>query len=93
MNQLKLLNHNMLEKDVTYENVQARIRTMYLMNLANLEKGIVLGTGDMSEIALGWSTFNGDHMSMYNLNSGLPKTTIKALVKYFITIYPKVKMN
>ena len=91
MNQLKLLNHNMLEKDVTYENVQARIRTMYLMNLANLEKGIVLGTGDMSEIALGWSTFNGDHMSMYNLNSGLPKTTIKALVKYFITIYPKVK--
>ena len=61
------------------------------MNLANLEKGIVLGTGDMSEIALGWSTFNGDHMSMYSLNSGLPKTTIKALVKYFISVYPQVK--
>ena len=91
VNHLKLLNHNMIEKDVTYENVQARMRTMYLMNLANLEKGIVLGTGDMSEIALGWSTFNGDHMSMYSLNSGLPKTTIKALVKYFISVYPQVK--
>lgn len=90
-NHLKMLEHDLQNKDVTYENVQARIRTMYLMNLANKEKGIVLGTGDMSEIALGWSTFNGDHMSMYSLNSGLPKTTIKALVKHFATLYPQIK--
>lgn len=88
---LKLLGKDTSDKNVTYENVQARIRTMYLMNLANEVGGIVLGTGDMSEIALGWSTFNGDHMSMYSLNSGLPKTTIKALVKYYINIFPEVK--
>lgn len=89
--QLKLLKHNHLEKDVTYENVQARIRTMYLMNVANLEKAIVLGTGDLSEIALGWSTFNADQMSMYNMNANLPKTVVKALVKYYINIYPNIK--
>lgn len=89
--QLRMLNHDLETKDVTYENVQARIRTMLLMNTANTEGGIVLGTGDMSEIALGWSTFNADQMSMYNLNAGLPKTTVKALVKYFISIYPELK--
>lgn len=89
--QLKLLGHSAIEKDVTYENVQARLRTMYLMNVANLENAIVLGTSDLSEIALGWSTFNGDQMSMYNLNSNLPKTTVKALVKYYINVYPNIK--
>ncbi len=77
------------KKDVTYENIQARYRTLILMNIANKENAIVCGTGDMSEIALGWSTFNGDQMSMYNLNGGLPKTTIRELVSYFKTIYPK----
>lgn len=91
--QLKMLEHELEVKDVTYENVQARIRTMYLMNIANKEKAIVLGTGDMSEIALGWSTFNADQMSMYNLNSGLPKTTVKALVKYYINVYPEIKVE
>lgn len=76
------------EKDVTYENIQARYRTLVLMNIANKENGIVCGTGDMSEIALGWSTFNGDQMSMYNINGGLPKTTIRELVEYFKKIYP-----
>lgn len=88
---LRLLGKDTNDKNVTYENVQARIRTMYLMNLANEVGGIVLGTGDMSEIALGWSTFSGDHISMYSLNSGLPKTTIKALVKYYINIFPDLK--
>lgn len=72
-------------KDVTFENIQARYRTLVLMNIANKENAIVCGTSDMSEIALGWSTFNGDQMSMYNLNGGLPKTTIKELVGYFKT--------
>ena len=89
--QLKTLGHSLLEKDVTYENVQARLRTTYLMNIANLEKAIVLGTGDLSEIALGWSTFNGDQMAMYNLNANLPKTAVKALVKHFSQIYPNIK--
>lgn len=69
--------------DVSYENVQARARTSILMNLANKEGGIVIGTGDLSEIALGWCTYNGDHMSMYSLNSGIPKTLISYLVEYF----------
>ena len=68
---------------MTYENVQARARTSILMNLANKEGGIVIGTGDLSEIALGWCTYNGDHMSMYSLNSGIPKTLISYLVEYF----------
>ena len=68
--------------DVTYENAQARERTQVLMDVANMNNGLVLGTGDLSEIALGWSTYNGDHMSMYNVNSSLPKTLIKSLVRY-----------
>ena len=69
-------------KDLTYENAQARIRTLNLMDLANKYQGFVLGTGDLSEIALGWMTFNGDQMSMYAINSGLTKTYIKALISY-----------
>lgn len=66
--------------DVTYENVQARERTQILMDVANREGGIVIGTGDLSEIALGWSTYNGDHMSMYAVNAGVPKTLIRYLI-------------
>ena len=66
--------------DVTYENVQARYRTMVLMNKANQLRALVLGTGDLSEIALGWNTFNGDHMSHYNVNAGVPKTLVRYLV-------------
>ena len=91
LNHLKMLGHDLETKDVTFENAQARIRTLVLMNTANKEGGIVLGTGDMSEIALGWSTFGGDQLSMFNLNSGLPKTTIKKLVEYYEKIVPEVK--
>ena len=68
--------------DVTYENVQARERTQVLMDIANEEKGIVAGTGDLSEIALGWSTYNGDHMSMYGINCGVPKTLVRYLIQW-----------
>lgn len=69
--------------DATYENSQARQRTMLLMNLANKNNGIVIGTGDMSELALGWATYNGDHMSMYGVNASVPKTLVRHLVKYY----------
>jgi NAD+ synthase (glutamine-hydrolysing) len=68
--------------DVTYENVQARERTQILMDLANKEKGLLIGTGDLSELALGWCTYNGDHMSMYSVNPSIPKTLVRYLVKY-----------
>lgn len=68
--------------DVTYENVQARERTQILMDIANKEGGLLVGTGDLSEIALGWSTYNGDHMSMYAVNCGVPKTLIRYLVNW-----------
>ena len=69
--------------DVTYENGQARERTQVLMDIANQEGGLVVGTGDMSELALGWATYNGDHMSMYGVNAGVPKTLVRHLVRYF----------
>lgn len=68
--------------DVTYENGQARERTQVLMDLANQKGGIVIGTGDLSELALGWATYNGDHMSMYGINAGIPKTLVSHLVRY-----------
>ena len=68
--------------DVTYENSQARERTQILMDVANKENAIVIGTGDLSELALGWATYNGDHMSMYGVNAGVPKTLIRYLVSY-----------
>ena len=74
------VNHNY---DITYENAQARERTKVLMDYANKVNGIVIGTGDLSEIALGWSTYNGDHMSMYAVNSSIPKTLIKGMFNYF----------
>ena len=69
--------------DVTYENAQARERTQILMDIANKEGGMVIGTGDMSELALGWATYNGDHMSMYGVNSSVPKTLVRHLVRYY----------
>ncbi len=68
--------------DVTYENSQARERTQILMDIANMVNGLVIGTGDMSELALGWATFNGDHMSMYGVNAGVPKTLVRHLVQH-----------
>lgn len=68
--------------DITYENVQARERTQILMDVANKENALVIGTGDLSELALGWCTYNGDHMSMYSLNSSIPKTLVKYLVQF-----------
>lgn len=70
-------------QDVTYENSQARERTQLLMDLANRTGGIVIGTGDLSELALGWATYNGDHMSMYAVNASVPKTLVRYLVQYF----------
>ena len=78
----KDIGHNKLITDVTFENSQARERTQVLMDLSNKFGGIVLGTGDMSELALGWATYNGDHMSMYAVNSSIPKTLVKELVRY-----------
>ncbi|MBR6282118.1 MAG: NAD(+) synthase [Lachnospiraceae bacterium] len=69
--------------DVTYENSQARERTQILMDIANKEGGLVIGTGDLSELALGWATYNGDHMSMYGVNASIPKTLVRHLVRYY----------
>ena len=71
------IGHDGKTPDVTYENAQARMRTMILMDKANMVGGIVIGTGDLSEIALGWSTYNGDHMSMFAVNNGVPKTVVR----------------
>lgn len=74
------------DRSVTYENTQARERTQILMDIANKEGGLVIGTGDLSELALGWCTYNGDHMSMYAVNTSIPKTLVRYLVKYFADI-------
>ena len=76
------IGHNITVHDATYENSQARERTQILMDLANKLNGLVVGTGDLSELALGWATYNGDHMSMYGVNGGVPKTLIQYLVRY-----------
>lgn len=78
----KDIGHNPSVHDVTYENVQARERTQILMNIANKEGGLLIGTGDLSELALGWCTYNGDHMSMYSVNTSIPKTLVRYLVEY-----------
>lgn len=77
------LGHDESLHDVTYENCQARERTQVLMDYANKTNGIVIGTGDLSELALGWCTYNGDHMSMYGVNSSIPKTLVRYLVQWF----------
>ena len=77
------IGHNPEDHSVTYENAQARERTQVLMDIANQTKGLVIGTGDMSELALGWATYNGDHMSMYGVNASVPKTLVRHLVHYY----------
>lgn len=77
------IGHDPDQHDVTYENSQARERTQILMDLANRFGGLVIGTGDMSELALGWATYNGDHMSMYGVNASVPKTLVRHLVRYY----------
>ena len=81
------IGHDPAVRDVTYENAQARERTQVLMDIANDEGGMVVGTGDLSELALGWATYNGDHMSMYAVNGGLPKTLIRHVVQYAADLY------
>lgn len=76
------IEHDVNIHDTTYENTQARERTQILMDIANKENGLVVGTGDLSELALGWATYNGDHMSMYAVNSSIPKTLVKSLVEH-----------
>jgi len=83
LKEFEAIGHDPDEHSVVYENVQARVRTAILMNTANKEGGLVIGTGDLSEIALGWSTYNGDHMSMYALNGGIPKTLIRYVIEHF----------
>ena len=78
----KDISHDEKVKNAAYENSQARIRTLVLMDIANDNGGLVIGTGDLSELALGWATYNGDHMSMYGVNSSVPKTLVKYLVSY-----------
>ena len=82
LDHLKEIGHDGKTQDVTFQNVQARYRTLILMDKANLIKGLVLGTGDLSEIALGWNTFTGDHISHYNVNASIPKTLVKHLVSW-----------
>ena len=79
----KDIGHDPEVHDVTYENGQARERTQILMDIANQSGGIVIGTGDLSELALGWATYNGDHMSMYAVNASVPKTLVRHLVRYY----------
>jgi NAD+ synthase (glutamine-hydrolysing) len=79
---LKDIEHDINQHDITYENSQARERTQILMDYANKTGGLVVGTGNMSELALGWATYNGDHMSMYAVNASIPKTLVARLVKW-----------
>lgn len=85
----KDLNHDLANHNVVYENAQARERTQILMDLSNQVNGMVIGTGDFSELALGWATYNGDHMSMYGVNGDIPKT----LVKYLVTWVAKFRSD
>ncbi|TCK98414.1 NH(3)-dependent NAD(+) synthetase [Natranaerovirga hydrolytica] len=91
LQQFKDIGHDPNILDVTYENVQARGRTQFLMNIANKENGIVVGTGDLSELALGWATYNGDHMSMYGVNGSIPKTLIRYLIDWVAATQLKEK--
>ncbi len=77
------ISHDINTRDIVYENGQARERTQILMDIANEVGGLVIGTGDMSELALGWATYNGDHMSMYGVNAGVPKTLVRHLVRFY----------
>ncbi len=93
LSQFEDLNHDINDHSVTYENVQARTRTQMLMNTANKIGGLVIGTGDLSEVALGWSTYNGDHMSMYALNMSVPKTLVRYLVDYVASLVASKELS
>lgn len=88
----KDIGHDPSVHDVTYENCQARERTQILMDLSNKYFGMVIGTGDMSELALGWATYNGDHMSMYAVNTSVPKTLVRHLVRYYAEVIADKKL-
>lgn len=87
------IDHDPSVHDVAYENSQARERTQILMDIANQENGLVIGTGDLSELALGWATYNGDHMSMYAVNASVPKTLVRHLVRYFASTCEDSKLS
>ncbi|MDL2296170.1 NAD(+) synthase [Lachnospiraceae bacterium OttesenSCG-928-E19] len=87
------IGHDITVHDVTFENSQARERTQVLMDVANQEAGLVIGTGDMSELALGWATYNGDHMSMYGVNSSIPKTLVRYLVQHYADTCDNVALS
>lgn len=89
----KDISHSEDNHDITFENAQARERTQLLMDIANQNGGLVVGTGDLSELALGWATYNGDHMSMYALNSGVPKTLVRHLVEFEANRTPNEKVK
>ena len=80
------IGHDESVHNVVYENGQARERTKILMDIANAENGMVVGTGDLSELALGWATYNGDHISMYGVNAGVPKTLVRHIVRYYAEV-------
>ena len=84
----KDIGHDGKTPDITFENAQARMRTLILMDKANMNGAIVLGTGDMSEIALGWCTYNGDHMSMFAVNNGVPKTVVRKVCQWWAKTNP-----
>lgn len=90
---LKDIEHSANEYDITYENVQARERTQILFDYANMVNGLVIGTGDMSELALGWCTYNGDHMSNYAVNTGVPKTLVKWIVNTYVICSDDTKIS
>ena len=83
------IGHDGNKTDLTYENTQARERTQILMDIATMKNGMVIGTGDLSELALGWCTYNGDHMSMYSINASIPKTLVKYLIEWVAENYTK----
>lgn len=84
------IDHDFADHSVVYENAQARMRTLILMDIANQVNGLVLGTGDLSELALGWATYNGDQMSMYGLNAGVPKTAVRSAVAWYAGLWPEI---
>lgn len=89
----KDIGHDENNHNVVYENAQARERTKILMDIANAENGMVIGTGDLSELALGWATYNGDHISMYGVNASVPKTLVRHIVKYYADITDRFELH
>jgi NAD+ synthase (glutamine-hydrolysing) len=89
LSHLKDINHSPDDHNVTYENAQARERTQVLMDLANDTNSLMIGTGDLSELCLGWCTYNGDHMSMYGVNGSIPKTLVRYLCQGYALLHPE----